>query len=57
LKKPVVRWPHSVRIDRGSELKAGARRSSGATKPDEEGDVLAKIAEMPEPDRTIAQRR
>jgi uncharacterized protein YdhG (YjbR/CyaY superfamily) len=39
--------------ERASELKAEARRPSGA---DGESDVLAKIAEMPEPDRTMAER-
>jgi uncharacterized protein YdhG (YjbR/CyaY superfamily) len=38
--------------ERAQELKAGARRG----KADGETDVLAKIAEMPEPDRTIAKR-
>src|SRR5215207_3112030 len=36
------------------ERKAAARR--GAKKADGEGDVLAKIAEMPEPDRVMAER-
>jgi uncharacterized protein YdhG (YjbR/CyaY superfamily) len=35
------------------ELKAAKR---GAKKADEEATVLAKIAEMPEPDRTLAER-
>ena len=38
------------------ELKAGARRSPRAAKADGESDVLAKIAEMPEPDRVLAER-
>lgn len=38
------------------ELKAAARRGSKATRADGENDVLAKIAEMVEPDRTMAQR-
>jgi uncharacterized protein YdhG (YjbR/CyaY superfamily) len=39
------------------ELKAAARRGPrGATKADGESDVLAKIAEMPEPDRVMAER-
>ena len=38
------------------ELKAAARRGSGATEADGESDVLAKIAEMSEPDRAIAER-
>jgi hypothetical protein len=33
-----------------------ARRRSGANQADGEGDVLAKIAEMPEPDRAMAER-
>jgi hypothetical protein len=37
------------------ELKA-ARRGPRADKADGEGDVLAKIAEMAEPDRTMAKR-
>ncbi len=40
--------------ERAQELKA-ARRPSAA-KADGESDVLAKIAEMPEPDRTLAER-
>jgi uncharacterized protein YdhG (YjbR/CyaY superfamily) len=42
--------------DRAEELKAEARREPGAKKADGEGDVLAKIAEMPESDRAMAQR-
>ncbi|GIW11561.1 MAG: DUF1801 domain-containing protein [Chloroflexi bacterium] len=42
--------------ERARELKAAARRSQRATKADEEHAVLAKIAEMPEPDRTLATR-
>jgi len=42
--------------ERAQELKAAARRSARADKADEEGAVLAKIAEMPEPDRTMATR-
>ena len=34
---------------RAQELKAEARRGPRAKKADGEGDVLAKIAEMPEP--------
>jgi uncharacterized protein YdhG (YjbR/CyaY superfamily) len=37
------------------EVKAEARRARG-DKGDGEGEVLAKIAELPEPDRTMAQR-
>ena len=38
------------------ERKAAARRGPRADKADGENDVLAKIAQMPEPDRTIAER-
>lgn len=38
------------------ELNAAARRGPSASKADGEGDVLAKIAEMPEPDRAMAER-
>jgi hypothetical protein len=38
------------------EFKAEARRGPGATNADGERDVLAKIAEMPESDRAMAQR-
>jgi len=37
------------------EVKAEARRARG-DKGDDEGEVLAKIAELPEPDRTMAKR-
>src|SRR5262245_20053429 len=39
--------------ERARELKAEARRGS---KADGESDVLQKIAEMPEPDRAMAER-
>jgi uncharacterized protein YdhG (YjbR/CyaY superfamily) len=42
--------------ERVQELKAGARRGSRAGEADGESDVLAKIAEMPEPDRAMAER-
>jgi uncharacterized protein YdhG (YjbR/CyaY superfamily) len=42
--------------DRSQELKAAARRRPGAAQADGESDVLAKIAEMPEPDRVKAER-
>jgi uncharacterized protein YdhG (YjbR/CyaY superfamily) len=42
--------------ERARELKAEARRGSRADKADGESDVLAKIAEMPEPDRAMASR-
>jgi hypothetical protein len=41
---------------RAQELKAAARRGPRADKADGESDVLAKIAEMPEPDRAMAER-
>lgn len=40
--------------ERAQELKAQAR--PGRSRPDGESDVLAKIAEMPEPDRRMALR-
>jgi uncharacterized protein YdhG (YjbR/CyaY superfamily) len=42
--------------ERAKELKAAGRRGSRAGKADGESDVLAKIAEMPEPDRAMAER-
>jgi uncharacterized protein YdhG (YjbR/CyaY superfamily) len=42
--------------ERARELKAEARRGPRAAKADGESDVLAKIAEMPEPDRAMAER-
>jgi uncharacterized protein YdhG (YjbR/CyaY superfamily) len=42
--------------ERAQELKATARRGPRAAKADGESAVLAKIAEMPEPDRTLAER-
>src|SRR5438445_9558331 len=42
--------------EHAQELKAAARRGSRADKADGESDVLAKIAEMPEPDRIMAER-
>jgi uncharacterized protein YdhG (YjbR/CyaY superfamily) len=42
--------------ERTQELKASARRGSGAKKADGEADVLAKIAEMPDADRVMAER-
>jgi uncharacterized protein YdhG (YjbR/CyaY superfamily) len=42
--------------ERTKELKAEARRGSRADKADGESDVLAKIAEMPEADRVMAER-
>jgi hypothetical protein len=42
--------------ERAQELKAAAHRGPRADNADREGDVLAKIAEMPEPDRTMGER-
>jgi uncharacterized protein YdhG (YjbR/CyaY superfamily) len=42
--------------ERAQELKADARRGPRADKADGESAVLAKIAEMPEPDRAMAER-
>ncbi len=42
--------------ERAAELNAAARRGAGAGEAEGERDVLAKIAEMPEPDRTMAER-
>jgi uncharacterized protein YdhG (YjbR/CyaY superfamily) len=42
--------------ERARELRATARRGPRAGKADGERDVLAKIAEMQEPDRAMAER-
>jgi uncharacterized protein YdhG (YjbR/CyaY superfamily) len=42
--------------ERAQELKAAARRGPRPGKADGESDVLAKIAEMPKPDRAMAER-
>ena len=43
--------------ERARELKTAGRRGSRAARAaDDESAVLAKIAEMPEPDRTLAER-
>jgi uncharacterized protein YdhG (YjbR/CyaY superfamily) len=42
--------------ERAQELKAQARRGPRADKADGESDVLAKIAEMPQPERAMAER-
>jgi uncharacterized protein YdhG (YjbR/CyaY superfamily) len=42
--------------DRAEELKAEARRGSQAKNADGEGEVLAKIAQMPAADRALAER-
>lgn len=42
--------------ERSRELSSASRRSPGADRAEGERDVLAKIAEMPEADRALAQR-
>src|SRR5207249_8278090 len=42
--------------EHAQELKAATRRGPRADKADEEKAVLAKIAEMPEPDRATGKR-
>lgn len=42
--------------ERAQELKAAERRGPRAKQEDGEADVLAKIAEMPESDRAMAER-
>ncbi|MFE2090445.1 iron chaperone [Streptomyces sp. NPDC059460] len=42
--------------ERAKELRTAARRSPRAAKADAESEVLAKIAEMPEADRVLAER-
>jgi uncharacterized protein YdhG (YjbR/CyaY superfamily) len=42
--------------ERAKEQKAQARRGPRVDKADGESDVLAKIAEMPQPDRAMAER-
>jgi hypothetical protein len=42
--------------ERAQELKADVRRGPRADKADGESAVLAKIAEMPEPDRALGER-
>ncbi|MGP7995845.1 MAG: iron chaperone [Streptosporangiaceae bacterium] len=42
--------------DRAQEVKAARRRGSRPAKADGESEVLAKIAEMPEADRALAER-
>jgi len=42
--------------ERAQELKAAARRSPRADEADGESALLAKIAEMSEPDRTMGKR-
>jgi uncharacterized protein YdhG (YjbR/CyaY superfamily) len=42
--------------ERAQELKTAARRGERTRKADGESDVLAKIAEMQQPDRVMAER-
>jgi uncharacterized protein YdhG (YjbR/CyaY superfamily) len=42
--------------ERAHELRAAGRRGQRSGKSDRESDVLAKIAEMPETDRAMAER-
>ena len=42
--------------ERAQELKAETRRGKRPSKADGEADVLAKIAEMPDADRNLAER-
>ncbi len=42
--------------EHAQELKTAARRGPRAAEADGESDVLAKIAEMPEPDRALGER-
>lgn len=42
--------------ERAQEMKKAARRSARADASDGEADVLAKIAEMTDPDRAMAER-
>ncbi|OKI24512.1 DUF1801 domain-containing protein [Streptomyces sp. CB03911] len=46
----------SAMKERAQELKATRPRGSKAAKPDPEADVLAKIAEMTDADRALAER-
>jgi uncharacterized protein YdhG (YjbR/CyaY superfamily) len=42
--------------EHAEELKRAKKRGAKSSKADGEADVLAKIAEMPEPDRSMAER-
>jgi uncharacterized protein YdhG (YjbR/CyaY superfamily) len=42
--------------ERARELKAAKRRGGKNDRAEGEADVMAKIAELPEPDRSLAQR-
>jgi uncharacterized protein YdhG (YjbR/CyaY superfamily) len=53
------RWTDEERAamkDRAQEVRAAKRGGARAGKADGERDVLAKIAEMPEPDRVMGER-
>jgi hypothetical protein len=57
--KPVKGFTDEERAamkERARELKAEARRGPREKKADGESDVLARIAEMPKPDRAMAER-
>ena len=57
--KPVTEFTDEERLamrERTEELKAEKRRSSRGEKADGEAEVLAKIAEMPDSDRVMAER-
>ena len=57
--EPSEGWTDEERAamkERAQELKASARRGPRAAQADGERDVLAKIAEMPAPDRAMAER-
>lgn len=47
---------HAAMRERARELKAAERRGPHGRKADGESDVLLKIAEMPEPERALAER-
>jgi uncharacterized protein YdhG (YjbR/CyaY superfamily) len=42
--------------ERAQEVKASSRRSPRGNKADDESAVLAKLAELPEPDRALGER-
>jgi uncharacterized protein YdhG (YjbR/CyaY superfamily) len=54
--KPFTDEERAAMRERTQEVKTSARRGSRAGKADGESDVLAKIAEMPETDRALAER-
>ncbi|MES2210560.1 MAG: DUF1801 domain-containing protein [Chloroflexota bacterium] len=57
--EPSEGWTDDERAamkERAREMKAASRRGPRPDKADGERDVLAKIAEMPEPDRSMAER-